>query len=168
MYYCFETVGRFQNISMLLNAFGFSTSLPLLMAAYTRLLLIFLWENLVHEMRNVASNNDLRELSSAVWRLIRCVGLYVSDSGLNITRLYPTMYNWRVAQLYPNLFRPKCGIHFSTDKPWEPCIKKTWSCIFHCSCIGDKSLFALCSSSQDLTVWILADNFCMKQTNPTG
>lgn len=86
-----------------------------------------LWENLVHEMRNVASNNDLREF---IFRRIGDADQGVLDfmsrhSGLNITRLYPTYVQLkRVAQLYPNLFRPKCGIHFSTDKPWEPWYKK--------------------------------------------
>ena len=86
-----------------------------------------LWENLVHTVRNIASNQNLHDF---VFRRVGDADQGVLDymarrRGLNVSRLHPTYVQLkRVAQLYPNLFRPKCGLHFSTDKPWEPWYKK--------------------------------------------
>ncbi len=80
------------------------------------------WETFVETSHSIANN---KRLKSFVYRSIGdadqgIVDFIAREGIINFTRLQPTFVQLkRIPALFPNLFMPRCGVHFSTRKPWE-------------------------------------------------
>ena len=80
------------------------------------------WDKFVETSHSIANNKHLK---SFVYRSIGdadqgMVDFIAREGIINFTRLQPTFVQLkRVPALYPNLFMPRCGVHFSSRKPWE-------------------------------------------------